>query len=103
MYDQHRRLLARGDDLEPSQYFVNRFMLIHEYRRFLYHDPELPQELLPADWRGTEAANLFRQYHDLLAEKANAFFYQVYRNGEPKSAENLGGRENVAQMAAQRT
>lgn len=80
LYDEHRRLLSNGNDLEPSQYFVRRFSLIHEYRRFLLKDPELPAELLPSDWRGTEAATLFRQYHDLLADKANAFFYQVYES-----------------------
>ncbi len=78
MYDQHLRLLKRGDDLAPSQYFVHRFNLIHEYRRFPFKDPELPSELLPRDWRGIEAANLFKQYHDLLAEKANAFFFSVF-------------------------
>jgi phenylacetic acid degradation operon negative regulatory protein len=78
MYEQHLRLLKRGDDLPPSQYFVHRFNLIHEYRRFPFRDPELPSELLPKDWRGMEAANLFKQYHDLLADKANAFFYAVF-------------------------
>jgi len=82
LYDEHLRLLANGKDIDPSQYFVRRFNLIHEFRRFPYLDPELPAELLPADWRGVEAATLFRQYHDLLAEKANTFFYQVYQNGK---------------------
>jgi len=78
MYEQHLRLLNRGEDLEPSEYFVHRFNLIHEYRRFPFKDPELPPELLPAEWRGTEAADLFKHYHDLLAERANAFFYTVF-------------------------
>lgn len=82
MYEDHCRALGQHQDLEPSQYFVNRFTLIHEYRRFPFKDPELPQELLPADWRGIEAMNLFRQYHDLLAEKATAFFDKIYQNGK---------------------
>ncbi len=82
MYDEHGRLLARGKDIDLSQYFVRRFNLIHEFRRFPFLDPELPNELLPADWHGVDAANLFRQYHDLLAEKANAFFSEVYQNGK---------------------
>ncbi len=77
-YEEHCRLLASGGDIEPSQYFVRRFNLIHEYRRFPYIDPELPDELLPPDWRGNEAATLFRQYHELLAEQANGFFYSIY-------------------------
>lgn len=74
MYDKHCRILAQGKDLESSQYFVNRLTLIHEFRRFPYTDPNLPAELLPADWRGAETATLFRQYHDLLSDKANAYF-----------------------------
>jgi phenylacetic acid degradation operon negative regulatory protein len=80
LYEQHLCLLQRGEDLEPSLYFVHRFNLMHEYRRFTFHDPELPAELLPGDWRGTEAAELFRDYHDLLADKANAYFFSVFES-----------------------
>lgn len=68
---------ARRQDLEPSDCFVRRFMLIHEYRRFPFIDPELPAELLPANWHGVEAATLFQDYHDLLANQANEFFESV--------------------------
>ncbi len=78
LYQDHCRVLGNGDDLDPSQYFVRRFTLIHEYRRFPYLDPELPSELLPSDWCGTQAAKLFKDYHDLLAEKANAFFLSIH-------------------------
>jgi phenylacetic acid degradation operon negative regulatory protein len=79
MYEEHVRLLAQGKDIDLSRYFVHRFKLIHEFRRFPFIDPELPAELLPPNWHGTEAAQLFHQYHDLLAEKATAFFLQVYQ------------------------
>jgi phenylacetic acid degradation operon negative regulatory protein len=80
LYDKHRALLASGKDIEPSEYFVRRFALVHEFRRFPYTDPELPEALLPPDWRGAEAATLFHQYHDLLKDRANAFFYSVYQS-----------------------
>lgn len=64
--------------LEPSDCFVRRFTLIHEYRRFPFVDPELPPELLPSDWHGYQAAKLFQDYHTLLADKANAFFQSVF-------------------------
>ncbi len=84
LYDEHCRRLTSGDDFEPSLYFVHRFSLIHEYRRFPYIDPELPHELLPPEWCGDRAVNLFRAYHDLLADKANAFFKSVYESGKRK-------------------
>lgn len=69
--------LTQGTDYDPRKAFVRRFTLIHEYRRFPYCDPQLPTELLPSDWHGTEAAVLFHQYHHLLAQKANAFFHSA--------------------------
>lgn len=64
--------------IEPCESFARRFMLIHEYRRFPFDDPELPPELLPTDWHGLCAAKLFQDYHALLAEPANAFFQSVF-------------------------
>ncbi len=82
-YDQCKSVPG---DIAPSECFVRRFMLIHEYRRFPFVDPELPPELLPADWHGPEAAALFQGYHDLLAAKANAFFESQFV-GPPRSIE----------------
>ena len=67
-----------GDHIESSECFVERFMLIHEYRKFPFIDPELPIELLPGGWLGGESAALFREYHRLLADKANQFFDSVF-------------------------
>lgn len=71
------RLMA-GDSLEPQECFVQRFMLIHEYRSSPYVDPNLPLELLPDDWLGERAMQLFQQYHDLLVDKAEAFVDSVF-------------------------
>lgn len=53
---------------EPDQCFQVRTLLIHEYRRIVLHDTDLPDELLPADWSGRRAhaltANLYRLVHD---------------------------------------
>jgi phenylacetic acid degradation operon negative regulatory protein len=38
-------------------------MLVHEWRRFPFLDPQLPAQLLPADWSGTKAAALFHRRH----------------------------------------
>jgi phenylacetic acid degradation operon negative regulatory protein len=47
---------------EPSDeaIFAARTELVHQWRKFLFVDPGLPAELLPAGWPGTEAAELFR-------------------------------------------
>jgi phenylacetic acid degradation operon negative regulatory protein len=41
-----------GDGPEPRECFVQRFMLIHEYRSSPYVDPNQPSELLPDGWLG---------------------------------------------------
>ncbi|HLY54095.1 MAG TPA: PaaX family transcriptional regulator C-terminal domain-containing protein, partial [Stellaceae bacterium] len=56
-----------GDHGETAS-FVGRALLIHEFRRIVLHDPNLPARILPADWPGTEARALCgRLYHRLLA------------------------------------
>lgn len=73
----YRKRVGEGDDLEPSECFVRRFMLIHEYRSFPYVDPNLPSELLPEDWLGNKATQLFQEYHGHLTAKASAFVDSV--------------------------
>lgn len=37
--------------------------LVHEWRRFPFLDPQLPSDLLPANWSGAHAAELFHRKH----------------------------------------
>ena len=76
-YDEQRNTDMAGESLEPQECFVQRFMLIHEYRSSPYVDPNLPLELLPDDWLGEQATQLFQQYRDLLVEGAEAFVESV--------------------------
>jgi phenylacetic acid degradation operon negative regulatory protein len=78
--EYHLKRLQAGENVEPSECFVERFNLIHEYRKLPFFDPDLPAELLPEDWLRPKAAALFREYHDLLAAKANKYFDSVFKN-----------------------
>jgi len=55
------RVLVEKAGPEPSAEvaFATRSQLLHEWRKFLFRDPGLPRELLPADWPGDEAAAYF--------------------------------------------
>ena len=66
--------------IAPSEYFVERFNLIHEYRKLPYFDPDLPAELLPKNWLRPQASDLFEEYHGLLNKKANEYFDSVSKN-----------------------
>jgi phenylacetic acid degradation operon negative regulatory protein len=76
----HLKRLQAGETIEPSECFVARFNLIHEYRKLPFLDPDLPRELLPENWLRPQAAALFDEYHDLLTEKANEYFESVSKN-----------------------
>ncbi|MCL0069179.1 phenylacetic acid degradation operon negative regulatory protein PaaX [Dehalococcoidia bacterium] len=77
--EDHGRRLKAGEAIPPSECFVERFTLIHEYRKFPFFDPDLPRGLLPESWLRPEAAALFHEYHGLLAEKANEYFDSVFK------------------------
>jgi phenylacetic acid degradation operon negative regulatory protein len=54
-----RRDLPGADDMTDERAFAVRSRLVHEWRKFLFRDPGLPAELLPADWPGIEAGRFF--------------------------------------------
>jgi phenylacetic acid degradation operon negative regulatory protein len=48
-----------GPDAPDEVVFAARSRLVREWRKFLFRDPGLPAELLPAAWAGHEAAKVF--------------------------------------------
>lgn len=55
--------LDEKDNLDPESSFLTRTLLIHEYRKLLLRDPQLPEELLPGDWEGRAARQLCRNIY----------------------------------------
>jgi phenylacetic acid degradation operon negative regulatory protein len=62
----------RRGDLRGRDALAERMQLIHDYRRFPFRDPDLPPELLPADWSGRVAHEVFLEAHGLLRAPAEA-------------------------------
>lgn len=85
-FQKYQAQLKAGNSLDPQECFVQRFMLIHEFRFSPYVDPNLPLELLPDGWLGEKATQLFQQYHDLLVEKAEAFVDSVFAKAPQDSS-----------------
>jgi len=52
--------------------FVNQVLLVQEWRRFPFLDPDLPSELLDPDWPGPRAAATFHDRHDRWHRTAQA-------------------------------
>jgi phenylacetic acid degradation operon negative regulatory protein len=64
--------LGAHDDPDEAA-FAARFHLVHEWRKFLFHDPGLPDELLPDDWPGRAATDLFTQEASRLKPGTDRF------------------------------
>ena len=62
-------------DLESA--FAARTLLIHDYRRILLHDPDLPEELLPVHWPGTRARKRCAAIYRALQEAADRWTVSV--------------------------
>lgn len=50
-----------------------RILLIHDYRRLLLRDPELPSELAPPEWPGQRARLLCRELYPRLMPASEAY------------------------------
>ncbi len=67
--DRQEPVRARVAD-GPEQSFADYVRLLTDWRRLPYADPGLPLELLPADWNGARAADLFAELSARLAAPA---------------------------------
>ncbi|MBU8906454.1 phenylacetic acid degradation operon negative regulatory protein PaaX [Desertibacillus haloalkaliphilus] len=79
--------IAKGT-MTDGECFVERTILVHEYRKFLFIDPGLPAELLPDRWLGDSAATLFSDYYKALAEPSNRFFREIFQEGNDLEVPN---------------
>lgn len=57
---------AQNAEVDEESAFLMRTLLIHDYRRLLLRDPELPEVLLPADWPGQQARLLCKELYRRL-------------------------------------
>lgn len=61
------------DALHPDAAYRLRTLLVHEWRKFLFHDPGLPLEVLPDDWPGLSARARFLEISSLLRPAAEGY------------------------------
>ncbi|HET7305733.1 MAG TPA: PaaX family transcriptional regulator C-terminal domain-containing protein [Segeticoccus sp.] len=60
-------------EMPAERAFASRTTLVHEWRKFLFADPGLPREVLPREWQGREAADVFDQLAAALLPSARHF------------------------------
>ena len=74
--------LLKTKVIEPKTAFLLRTMLIQEYRKVLLRDPQLPLELLPANWHGTPAYQLCRNLYLGLHEPADDYLTTIMETAD---------------------
>ncbi|WP_121973123.1 phenylacetic acid degradation operon negative regulatory protein PaaX [Acinetobacter stercoris] len=75
-------ILESDADIDPIQAFQTRILLIHQYRRILLKDPDLPYELLPNDWPALSAQNLSNNLYHLVFNASEEYFLDIARTAE---------------------
>lgn len=63
-YERFLREFGAADPSTPGDALRQQIHLVHAWRRFPFLDPQLPTALLPADWAGARAADLFTTQHN---------------------------------------
>jgi phenylacetic acid degradation operon negative regulatory protein len=98
----YRQFVRRYDKARAEQSgekaFLQRTLLVHEYRRLLLRDPELPDELLPPAWQGLRARAVFARLYRELAAPSEAYLEEHLITAEgahprllPGFSQRLGG------------
>jgi phenylacetic acid degradation operon negative regulatory protein len=70
-------LTAGASKLSPAEAFYVRTLLIHEYRRILLRDPNLPDELLPESWSGLEARQLCQSLYQDVKQASEVYLMET--------------------------
>lgn len=74
--------VGKSDILSPQVSFLLRTLLIHEYRRILLKDPDLPEELLPTGWPGINARNLTINLYSKLCAPSEEYIIQELESAD---------------------
>jgi phenylacetic acid degradation operon negative regulatory protein len=72
------RMRPRG----PEAAFRAQTLLVHEWRKFPFLDPDLPDGMLPVRWPRRRAHDLFHERHGRWQDEARAWFAAMERGDE---------------------
>lgn len=84
---------AMDNTLTDTECFIERTTLVHQYRKFLFQDPGFPRDLLPTQWSGAKARELFWNIHQLISIPAVRYFESLY---EPAPDQEIEAKRDKA-------
>jgi phenylacetic acid degradation operon negative regulatory protein len=85
--DAYRGFIARFGRLAPvapEAVFRAQTLLVHEWRKFPFLDPDLPESMLPAGWPRSRAHAVFQERHAQWHERAQEHFALLEAAGEAR-------------------
>jgi len=77
---KYQQISAELSRLNQQQCFLLRTLLVHEYRRILLKDHELPPQMLPEKWSGFIAHDLVRKIYLELAKPSLGYIRKELKN-----------------------
>jgi phenylacetic acid degradation operon negative regulatory protein len=87
--DAYRAFTARFGRMRPhgaEAVFRAQTQLVHDWRKFPFLDPDLPDGMLPARWPRRRAHDLFHERHAEWQDEARAWFAALEGGGERSAA-----------------
>jgi phenylacetic acid degradation operon negative regulatory protein len=76
-YRAFAQAFERRSPKTPRARFAATIDLVHRWRKFVYIDPELPDELLPPGWPGHRARQVFDECHSAWQSDAVGYFEEL--------------------------
>ncbi|MGI9284396.1 MAG: PaaX family transcriptional regulator C-terminal domain-containing protein [Pseudomonadales bacterium] len=76
--------------LASEDAFQIRTLLIHEYRKILLKDTDLPDEVLPADWVVRAACNLTANLYRATHQQAEVYWREVMETADGRLPKATG-------------
>lgn len=103
LYGKAQKALSGKAEPGAHSVFLLRIMLVHEYRRILLKDPELPAAMLPTDWEGYAAQTLSGDIYRQIAAQTTKWAGNKLHNADGKMKGNLVSSGNRFPVKKQST
>jgi phenylacetic acid degradation operon negative regulatory protein len=84
----------------PEAVFCAQTLLVHEWRRFPFLDPDLPESILPAGWPRSQAHDVFVERHARWNDVAQDYFRSLEAEGLTGGATRSEGLTRATNRSA---